>query len=127
MIKDQNLNVKFIINKNKELQVAKANEGIQIANEKAAKYEAQAKLHNGLADAQILEARYNAYDKVLYSMEIQRDTMIRVTSNLQGINITMPQTMISGGANGKAINSLDTVMEAIGIQKLQEIAKQTRQ
>jgi len=115
-----------VIDKNKELQIAEANEGIQIANEKAAKYEAQAKLHNGLADAQILKATYDAYDKTLYAMEIQRDTMTKVTRNLQGISITMPQTMISSGEDSTATNSLDTVMNAIGIQKLQEIATQTK-
>jgi hypothetical protein len=115
-----------IIDKKKELQVSQANEGIQKANEVAAKFEAQSKLHNGLADAKILKAKYDAYDKTLYAMEIQRDTMMAVTTNLQGINITMPTVSVQGGSNGTAMNSLDTVMQAIGIQKLEEIAKASK-
>lgn len=112
-----------IIDKKKELQIATDNEGIQKANEKAAKFEAQAKLHNGLADAKIIKAKYAAYDKKLYAMEIQRDTMTSVTRNLQGIQITMPSVNISGGTGTNPINSVDTVLQAIGVQKLEEIAK----
>ena len=112
-----------IIDKKKELQVATANEGIQQANERAAKFEAQSKLHIGLAEAQIISAKYKAYDKTLYSMEIQRDTMKYVTKNLQGITIKMPQINISGGSDGKPINSVDTVLQTIGVQKLDELAK----
>ena len=115
-----------IIDKKKELQVATANENIQKANERAAKFEAQSKLHNGLADAQILKAKYEAYNKKLYAMEIQRDTMIRVTKNLQGIHITMPRVNIqNNGESGKAMTSIDTVMSALGVQKLEEIANST--
>jgi hypothetical protein len=111
-----------IIDKKKDLQVATSEEAIQKAKERAAKFEAQAKLHNGLADAQIIKAKYHAYDKQLYTMELQRDTMLGVTSNLQGIQITMPNVNIQGN-NGKPMNSIDTVLQAIGVQKLDDIAK----
>lgn len=112
-----------VVLKQKELDIAIANERIQKAAEKAAKYEAQAKLHNGLADARILKAKYDAYDKTLYSMEIQRDTMIKVTENLKGITVAMPKVNIQGGSGGNSMNSVDTVLQAIGVQKLEEIAK----
>ena len=112
-----------VVRKKKELEVAKANEGIQQANEKAAKFEAQAMLHKGLAEAKIIKAKYNAYDKQLYSMEIQRDTMKSVTANLQGITVKMPNVNIQGNSEGTPINSVDTVLQAIGVQKLEEIAK----
>lgn len=111
-----------VIDKKKELQMAKDDENIQKAKERAAKYEAQAKLHNGLADAKILKAKYDAYDKKLYAMEIQRDTMKAVTENLQGITVKMPNVNIQGGTEGKTMNSVDTVLNAIGVQKLEEIA-----
>jgi hypothetical protein len=111
-----------IIDKTKELQIAKANEDIQKANERAAKFEAQSKLHNGLADAQILKAKYDAYDKTLYSMEIQRDTMINVTKNLANVKIEMPKINISGGSD-KSVNSMNTILQAIGIDKLEQIQK----
>lgn len=113
-----------IIDKTKDLQVAKASEGIEKANERAAKYKAQSQLHIGLAKAKVLAATYKAYDKTLYSMEIQRDTMLGVTKNLQGINITMPKVNIQGGAtSGATTNSLDTVMNAIGVQELKKLAE----
>ena len=115
-----------VIDKKKELQVAKANEGIQQANERAAKFEAQSKLHNGLADAKILKAKYDAYDKTLYSMEIQRDTMINVTKNLKDVKIQMPQISIGGGLNGKSVNSMDTILQTIGIDKLNQIQQQIK-
>jgi len=113
-----------IIDKKKELQMATDNENIQKANERAAKFEAQAMLHKGIAEAKILKAKYDAYDKKLYAMEIQRDTMTKVTENLQGITVKMPNVNISGGSNGTTMNSVDTVLNAIGVQKLEEIAKQ---
>lgn len=112
------------IDKAKELQIAQDNEGIQKANEKAAKYEAQALLHKGIAEAKIIDAKYKAYDKKLYAMEIQRDTMLGVTQNLQGISVDMPHINI--GSNGDAsgpINSVEVAMQALGLQKLEEIAK----
>ena len=112
-----------IIDKKKDLQMATADEKIQMAKEKAAKYEAQAKLHNGLADAKILAATYKAYDKTLYAMEIQRDTMKSVTKNLKGVNITMPRINIQGNGNGKSVNSMDTILQMIGIDKMEEIQK----
>lgn len=112
-----------IIDKKKELQMSTDNLGIQQANEKAAKYEAQAMLHKGIAEAQITKAKYDAYDKKLYAMEIQRDTMIGVTTGLQGIAIQMPNVSISGGSSGSApLTSIDTILNAIGVQKLEEIA-----
>lgn len=121
LVERQKLADLAIVDKKKELQMSTDNEAIQQANERAAKFEAKAKLHNGLADAQIIAAKYKAYDQKLYAMEIQRDTMLGVTTNLQGIHIKMPNVNISGTA-GQSINSIDTVLQAIGVQKLEEIA-----
>lgn len=125
LVERQKLADLAIVDKKKELQMSTDNEAIQSANERAAKFEALAKLHNGLADAKILKAKYDAYDKTLYSMEIQRDTMVNVTKNLQGISIKMPHINIAGGTEGKAVTSIDTVMQALGVEKLNQIAAQT--
>jgi len=115
-----------IIDKKKDLQMATADEKIQQAREKAAKYEAQAKLHNGLADAQILKAKYSAYNKTLYAMEIQKETMINVTKNLANIKIAMPKVNIVEGNSDKSPNSMNTILQAIGIDKLDQLQKSIR-
>jgi len=111
-----------IIDKKKELQIATDNEAIQKANAAAAKYEGTAIKEKGLAEAAVIQAKYDAYNPKLYAMEIQRDTMQYVTANLQGINVTMPNINIAGAGSGSTLNSVDTVMQAVGIQKLDEIA-----
>lgn len=113
-----------LVRKQKELDIALANEGIQKANEKAAKYEAMAIEHKGLAEANVLDAMYKAKDPQLYALEKQ----VEITSNLkgamQGITIEMPKVQINGeGGSSGASNSIDVVMQAIGVQKLQEIAE----
>jgi hypothetical protein len=110
------------IDKKKELQQATDNENIEKANEKAAKYRAQAALHEGLAQAKIIEATYKAYDKKLYAMEIQRDTMSTISQNLANTMIKMPQ-WVSGSANGKIPNSMDVYLQAVGVDKMNEISK----
>ena len=72
IVQQEKLATLAIINKKKELQVAKANEGIQKANEKAAKYEAKSKLHNGLADAEILAANQKAIRKDILLLNVQQ-------------------------------------------------------
>lgn len=109
-----------VIEKGKELQIAQANEGIQQANEKAAKYEAQAKLHNGLADAKIKEAMYLAVRKDILELEVHRDTTLAVAHNLANFKVDMP-TYMAGGASGESTNSLGVLMDALSIQNLKEI------
>ena len=109
-----------IIEKGKELQIAQANEGIQQANEKAAKYEAQAKLHNGLADAQIKEAMYLAIKKDILELEVHRDTTIAIAHNLANFKVEMP-TYMAGGSGAGSSDSLGVLMDALSIQNLKEI------
>lgn len=110
-----------IIDKVKELQIATANEGIQKANEKAAKFEAQAKLHNGLADAQIKKAMYLAYDKEILELEVHRDTTLAIARNLGDFKVEMPTYMAGAGGAGTSTDSLGVLMDALSIQNLKEI------
>lgn len=95
-----------IIDKTKELQVAQANEGIQMANEKAAKFEAQAKLHNGLADAEITKAKYLAIRENILLLEVEKITQLAKYKALATATITMPTTVMnsSGGDGGSGDN-----------------------
>ena len=112
-----------VIDKKKELQMATDNEGIQKANERAAKYEAQAILHKGLADAQVLEATYKARDPKLYALEKQ----VEITNNLKdafkGIKVTMPTNMITTGSSETSGTSVDTIMQLLQLDKLDQIGK----
>ena len=114
-----------IIDKKKELQQATDNEGIQKANERAAKFQAQALLHQGLAEAKVIKAKYDARDPKLYALEKQ----VEITANLQeafkGVNVTMPTNMIvNGGAEGNTpTTSVETMMQLLQLDKLNEIEK----
>ena len=108
------------IDKAKELQIAKDNEGIQKANEVAAKYEAQAKLHNGLADAEIKKAMYLAVRKDILELEVQKSVTEALATNLKDFKVQMP-TYMSGNSNGEQSNSLGVLMDALSIQNLKEI------
>jgi len=113
-----------IVRKKKELAIAKANEGIQKANAKAAKYQAQAIKEKGLAEASVISAKYKARDPKLYALEKQVEVTNNLKSAMQGITVQMPRVQINGSGDGKgATNSIDVVMQAIGIQKLEELTK----
>lgn len=87
-----------VIQKNKELAIATANEGIQMANAKAAKYEAEAALEMGLAEAKIKKAHYEAIDKEVLRLEVQRETMLANARAYEAKGIQMP--LIVGGSDG---------------------------
>ena len=104
-----------IIDKNRELQVSKANEGIQKANAVAAKHEASAIKEVGFAHAAVKKADYAAIDKTILALEVDKAKALALyKSNLQ---ITMP-TYVGGGSGGgssslEAMSSLK-VMEMLG-------------
>lgn len=112
-----------IIDKKKQLQEATANEGIQKAAERAAKYEAQAILHKGLAEAQVdaarLKAKQDSSSIVLAELHLQ--TVQALSSGLSNFQIEMPQYMMNGaGENGSSTN-LDVLMSVMGINNLQQL------
>lgn len=112
-----------VVKKQKDLDVAEMEKKIQKAKAESTIYQAKAIRAQGLAEAEVIKAKYDAYDRTLYSMEIQRDTMLGVTKNLQGITVKLPHISFQGGASGGApLNSVDTVMNTIGMQKLEELA-----
>lgn len=105
-----------IIDKQKELQMAKDNRGIQEANAQAAKFEAQAILEKGLAEAQVdrakLEAKQASAD--IYMAEIQRDIAQVMYTNLGNFKITMPQNYVSQGSGNSGMMSNLDVLSAYG-------------
>lgn len=104
-----------IIDKNRELQIAKANEGIQQANATAAKYQASAIKLVGFAEAAVKKADYAAIDKQILALEVDKAKALAMYKSNMIIN--MP-TVVSGGGNGTS-NSLElmttlSVMEKLG-------------
>lgn len=99
-----------IIDKRKELQVAKANKGIQQANEQATKFQAQAKLHIGLAEAQIKKAKYEAVIQSILQLEVTKATALakyEALKNGKGL-IQMPEkVIINNGGEGSKHTSLE--------------------
>lgn len=95
-----------IIDKKKELQVSQANEEIQKANEIAARFEAQSKLHNGLADAQIKKAMYDAVKKDILMLEVEKATQLAKYKALEKSKITMPTTVMMSEGNSGSLSEL---------------------
>lgn len=103
-----------IIDKNRQLQEAKANEGIQRANAIAAKHEANAIKEVGFANAEVKKADYAAIDKGILMLEVDKAKALAMYESNMTVN--MP-TVVSG--QGGSSNSLETmttlkVMEQLG-------------
>lgn len=97
-----------IIDKERELQIAKANEGIQSANAKAAKYEAQAIKEKGFAEAEVDRAKLKAKqdNKDIYLAELDRDIQVKMAEVLPQVKITSPQIVMGGNTGGSQVSDL---------------------
>ena len=103
-----------IIDKKRELQMAKANEGIQKANSLAAKYEATALKEVGFAKAAVTKAEYEAIDITVLTLEVDKAKSLALYKS--NVVVNMP-TVVGGGQGG--VNSLETmttlkVLEQLG-------------
>lgn len=108
-----------VIEKKRELDIASANRGIQEANSQAAIFQAQANKEIGLADAEVLNAKYQALglNKEIYLAEVQRDISLALYNNLANFKVTMPQIMTTGSDNGGMTTNLDILSSyaALGV------------
>ncbi len=97
-----------IIDKKRELQVAKSNEGIQSANAKAAKYEAQAIKEKGFAEAEVDRAKLKAKsdNENIYLAELDRDIQVKMAEVLPQVKITSPQIVMGGNGGGNQVSDL---------------------
>lgn len=109
-----------VIDKKKELQMATDNEGIQKANERAAKYEAEAIKHKGLAEAEVKKAMYEAVRKDILELEVQRVVSSKLAENLKDFKVEMP-TYMSGTNGAGTNNSLDVLMDALSVSELKKL------
>lgn len=103
-----------VVQKNKELAIAKANEGIQKANAAAARYEAQAIKETGFAQAAVKKADYNAIDKEVLRLEVDKAKALALYRS----NMTVKMPMIVGGSS-EGMDPISTmsslkVLESLG-------------
>lgn len=100
-----------VIDKERELQVAKANEGIQRANAVAAKHQATAIKQVGFAEAAVASAKLKAKNdnSEIYLAELNREVQVAVAKVLPHTKIDAPQIVISGaGGNANPVGDLLT-------------------
>lgn len=118
------------LSKAKELEMAQANLEIQKANAAAASFEAKAIRETGIAEAEVLAAKYKAlgtYEKI-YTAEMNRDVAKVLYQNLPNFKVEMPQNYIGG--NGGMTSNLDVItgFSALGLmEKSKELSQQSKQ
>ena len=98
-----------IIDKKRELQIAKDNENIQKANALAAKYEAQAIKETGFAEAEVEKAKLQAKqsNKDIYMAELELEATKAMATVLPQVKITSPQVVMGGGnGSGNQVSDL---------------------
>ena len=109
-----------VVRKKKELQIAKANSGIQEANYNASKFQAKAKLELGLAMAKVKKANYNAINIKIFTMEVNRDIQLAKYKALPNVKLEMPKYLqIGNGSKNTPISDLAniTVIDKLGTLK----------
>lgn len=115
-----------IIDKKRELQIAKDNENIQKANAIAAKYEAQAIKEVGFAEAEVDKAKLAAKqtNEGIYLAELEKEVNIAKYKALQNFKVEMPQYVSMGSKEGVQ-GSLAEMSNMIVLDKLEtRISKQ---
>lgn len=105
------------VRKLKELEIAKANKGIQEANYQSAKYEALAIKEKGLAEAAVQKAMYAAKDKELYKKEMELKNNQALYRVLPSVKIDMPMIMNTSGS--ETDNNIGTMSTLKVIEQLQ--------
>ncbi len=112
------------IEKSKELAIAQAELEIQKANYEAAQYEAKAIREKGVAEADVLKAKYEARIPDIYKAEIQKDIAKIIYPNLKGIQVTMPHNVVNLGEQGdKLQTNLDVLSSFATINVMEELQK----
>lgn len=112
-----------IIDKERELQIAKANEGIQKANASAAKYEAKAIKEVGFAQAEVESAKLKAKqsNKEIYIAELNMKTTIKQAEYMTKTKLTMPKTVIVNGEN----NGNNTTSDLLNVKLINDVTRQS--
>lgn len=91
-----------VVDKARELEISTANLGIQEANYKSTKFEAQAIKEKGLAEAQVAKAKLGAKNanKEIYLAELDVEKTRLMADALPKMQITGPSVVMGAGGNG---------------------------
>ncbi len=109
------------LSKAKELEIAQANLEIQKANSASAMFEAKAIREKGIAEADVLAAKYKAlgaHEKV-YLAELNRDVANSLYQNLPNFKVDMPKNYINGSGGNGMTSNLDVItgLSALGLME----------
>jgi hypothetical protein len=116
------------IEKAKELAIAQAEREIQQANFEAAQFEAKAIREKGLAQAEVLKARYQAFIPEIYKAEIQRDIANIIYPNLKGVTVNMPHNIVNWGKSGEKLpTNLDVLSSFATIGVMNALEKKAKE
>jgi len=126
VVEQKKLQELALIDKEKELQIAKANLGIYKANSEAAMHEARAITAKGEAEARVTAAKYAALgrNKEIYLAEIDRDIAYSIYKNLENFKIEMPKNYIGGSGDADKLTSNLDVITGLSALKLMESAEE---
>jgi hypothetical protein len=112
------------IEKAKELAISQAEREIQKANFEASQFEAKAIREKGLAEADVLRAKYEARIPEIYMAEIKKDIAQIIYPNLRGIEVTMPHNIVNlGEQTDKVQTNLDVLSSFATISVMEKLEK----
>jgi hypothetical protein len=112
------------IEKAKELAISQAEREIQKANFEASQFEAKAIREKGLAEADVLRAKYEARIPEIYMAEIKKDIAQIIYPNLRGIEVTMPHNIVNlGEQTDKVQTNLDVLSSFATIGVMEKLEK----
>jgi uncharacterized membrane protein YqiK len=112
------------IEKTKELAIAQAELEIQKANFEAAQFEAKAIREKGIAEAEVLKAKYEARIPEIYMAEIQKEIAMVIYPNLKNVRLTMPHNVVNlGGNSNKLQTNLDVLSSFATIGVMEGLEK----
>ena len=112
------------VKKQEELIIAQANMAIQKANFEAAQFEIKAMKDKGLAEAEILKARYDARRLEIYQVEMQKEIAAIIYPNLKDVQLTMPHNIINLANTGQPLlTNLDVLSNFATIGLMEGLEK----
>lgn len=113
-----------IIDKQRELQIAQSNEGIQRANAIAAKHQASAIKQVGFAEAAVAEAKLRAKqnNKTIYLAELNRDIAIQQAKSMERTSLNAPNTVIVNNGDEKA----NPVSDLLNVKLVRDITTKVK-
>merc|ERR1712188_187968 len=98
---------------------------VEVAKQIAERETIEQRKLQGLAEAEVLSAKYKAkaQNKEIFLAEVQRDIATEMYRNLRDFKVEMPQNVITGaggpGGAGKLTSNLDVItgFGALGVMK----------